>query len=129
MASDRDSRSGPPSTPVTAVGIEHVRLSYFYLDQGDIDGYLSLLHSDIFLLLPGEGEICGRERVGTFQARPERLCTSHLIHHVIGSGDQVAVEGRHVFGDTGRGVDFVEIFVLSEDGLLRSQKRYYFVTP
>jgi ketosteroid isomerase-like protein len=111
------------------MGIEHVRLSYLYLDQGDIDGYLSLLHPDIFLLLPGEGEIRGRERVGTFQARPERLCATHLIHHVIGSGDQVAIEGRYVSGDTRQGVDFVEIFTLSEEGLLRSQKRYYFATP
>jgi hypothetical protein len=111
------------------MGIEHVRLSYLYLDQGDIDGYLSLLHTDISLLLPGEGEIRGREHAGLFQARPERHAAGHLIHRVIGSGDWVAAEGRYVCGAGREGVDFTEVFSLSEEGLLLSQKRYYFVPP
>lgn len=127
MASDRGSTGSPPITPVTAMGIEHVRLSYLYLDRGDIDGYLSLLHSDVCLLLPGEGEIRGRERIGAFQARQEQLRADHLIQHVIGSGDRVAVEGRCVPADAGQGVDFTDVFALSEEGLLRSRKRYYFV--
>jgi hypothetical protein len=129
MASDRGPRGGPPVTPVTAMGVGHIRLSYLYLDRGDIDGYLSLLHADISLSLPGEGEIRGREPVGAFQACPERLGAGHLIHHMIASGDRVAVEGRYVSGDTGQGVDFTDVFALSEEGLLRSQRRYYFVAP
>lgn len=129
MASDRGSRGSPPNTPVTAAGIDHVRLSYLYLDRGDIDGYLSLLHADVSVRLPGYVEIRGRERVGAFQARPERGRVDHLIHNVIGSGDQVAAEGRYVLRGTGEGVDFTEVFLLSEEGLLRSQKRYYFVAP
>jgi len=108
------------------MGIEHVRLSYLYLDGGDIDGYLSLLHADFSLLMPGEREIRGRDRIGEFQAQPTQLATDHLIHHVIGSGDRVAAEGRCVFGEGREGVDFVEVFSLSEEGLLRSRKRYYF---
>jgi ketosteroid isomerase-like protein len=129
MASDRGSRGNSPITPVTAMGIEHVRLSYLYLDRGDIDGYLSLLHADFSLLMPGESEIHGRDRVGAFQAQPAQLAADHLIHHVIGSGDRVAVEGRYVSGEGGEGVDFTEVFSLSEEGLLRSRKRYYFIAP
>lgn len=129
MASDRGSLGSPLITPVTAMGIEHVRLSYLYLDQGDIDGYLSLLHSDITLLLPGEAEVRGRKRVATFQGRPEWLAADHLIHHVIGCGDRIAVEGRYVSRRSREGVDFTEVFALSEEGLLRSRKRYYFVAP
>jgi hypothetical protein len=118
---------------VTAIGIEHVRLSYLYLDQGDIDGYLSLLHTDVSLHLPGRSEIRGRERIGAFRALTGRGRTDHLIQHVIGSGDRVAAEGRYVpgggEGGVGEGVDFIEVFSLSEEGLLRSQKRYYFLAP
>jgi hypothetical protein len=143
MASDRSSRGSSPITPVTAIGIEHVRLSYLYLDQGDIDGYLSLLHTDVSLHLPGRSEIRGRERIGAFRALTGRGRTDHLIQHVIGSGDRVAAEGRYIpgggeggsgeggvgEGGVGEGVDFIEVFSLSEEGLLRSQKRYYFLAP
>jgi hypothetical protein len=130
MASDRGSRGNSPITPVTAIGIEHVRLSYLYLDRGDIDGYLSLLHADFSLLMPGEREIHGRDRIGVFQAQHAQFAADHLIHHVIGSGDRVAVEGRYVSGEEGEdreGIDFTEVFSLSEEGLLLSRKRYYFV--
>jgi ketosteroid isomerase-like protein len=129
MASDRGSRGNSPITPVTAMGIEHVRLSYLYLDRGDIDGYLSLLHADFSLLMPGETEIHGRDRIGASQAQRAVLAADHLIRHVIGSGDRVAVEGRYVCGEGGDDVDFTEVFSLSEEGLLRSRKRYYFVAP
>jgi ketosteroid isomerase-like protein len=111
------------------MGIEHVRLSYLYLDRGDIDGYLSLLHADFSLLMPGETEIHGRDRIGASQAQRAVLAADHLIRHVIGSGDRVAVEGRYVCGEGGDDVDFTEVFSLSEEGLLRSRKRYYFVAP
>ena len=71
MASDEGLRDSAPRSPVTAVGIDHVRLSYHYLDQGGIDGYLSLLHADVSLYLPSKQEICGREQIAAFQARME----------------------------------------------------------
>lgn len=129
MASDEVFRTSPPCPAVTAAGIDHVCLSYRYLDQGDIDGYLSLLDADSSLLLPSREEIHGRERIGEFQARREQHTGEHLIHEVIGSGDRVVAEGRYVSRRTGESVDFTEIFRLSEEGLLRSQKRYYFVEP
>lgn len=127
MASDRGSRGSPPTTPVTAMGIEHVRLSYVYLDEGDIDGYLSLLPADVSLHLPGEAEIRGRERIAAFHAQPTLLDANHQIRHVIGSGDLVAVEGRYQSGRITQGVDFTDVFSLTGEALLRSKKRYYFV--
>jgi ketosteroid isomerase-like protein len=129
MASDKGFRTSPPCSAVTAAGIDHVCLSYRYLDLGDIDGYLSLLDADMSLLLPSRQEIRGRERIGEFQAQPEQHTGEHMIHGVIGSGDRVVAEGRYVSRSTGESVDFTEVFLLSEEGLLRSQKRYYFVEP
>jgi ketosteroid isomerase-like protein len=111
------------------MGIEHIRLSYLYLDRGDIDGYLSLLHADICLLLPGEREVRGRDRIAVFQARRDRPGAGHVVHHATGDGDRVVVEGRYVIGNSGQGVDFTDVFTLSGESLLRSQKRYYFVPP
>lgn len=127
MASDKGFRTSPPSSPVTAVGIDHVCLSYHYLDQGNVDSYLSLLHADVSLYLPSEQAIHGREQIGEFLANLEQRAGEHLIHNVIGSGDLVVADGRYVSHRTGKSVDFTEIFRLSEEGLLRSQKRYYFV--
>jgi ketosteroid isomerase-like protein len=129
MASNSGYRDSPVHTPVTEVGIDHVCLSYIYLDQGDMDGYLSLLAADVSLHLPKGQEIRGREQIGAFQAQPGRLAGEHVIRDVIGSGDRVVAEGRYVCRATGEGVDFTEVFRLSADGLLRSQKRYYFVEP
>jgi hypothetical protein len=129
MASDKGFWASPLSSPVTAVGIDHVCLSYYYLDQWDIDNYLSLLHADMSLYLPSRQEIHGRKQIGAFQAQSGRDAGEYLIHEVIGSGDRVVVEGCYVSRKTGKGVDFTEIFRLSEEGLLRSQKRYYFVDP
>jgi hypothetical protein len=129
MASDKGFWTSPLSSPVTAVGIDHVCLSYHYLDQGDIDSYLSLLHADMSLYLPSEQEIHGREQIGAFRARSEPCAGEHLIHEVMGCGDRVVAAGRYVSHKTGEGVDFTEIFCLSQEGLLRSQKRYYFVDP
>jgi ketosteroid isomerase-like protein len=114
---------------VTAAGIDHVRLSYLYLDEGDIDGYLSLLHADVSLHLPARRALQGREQVGAFRALPGRLGGEHLIRDVTGSGDRIVAEGRYVSRETGEGVDFTEVFELSTEGLIRSQKRYYFVEP
>jgi ketosteroid isomerase-like protein len=129
MASDKGSRESPARSPVTEAGIDHVCLSYIYLDQGDIDGYLSLLAADVSLHLPRQQEIKGREQVGAFQACPDRPVGEHVIQEVIGSGDRIVAEGRYVSRATGDSVDFTEIFRLSADGLLQSQKRYYFIDP
>lgn len=129
MLFDSDSWGSQAPSTVTETGIDHVRLSYLYLNEGDIDGYLSLLDRKISLHLPRGREIIGREQVGSFRARAGRLSGEHVIQHVIGNGDRIIAEGSFVSHSTGAGVDFTEVFRLSPDGLLRSQKRYYFVEP
>jgi hypothetical protein len=127
MASDEVFRIRLPSSPVTAAGIDHVWLSYRYLDLGDIDGYLSLLDAGMSIHRPGQQEIRCREQIGVFQAQPEQRAGEHVIHDVFGGGGWVIAEGCYLSRRSGEGVDFIEVFQLSEEGLLRSQKRYYFI--
>ena len=55
---------GPMANAVVAgVGVEHVRLSYDYLDRGDIDGFGSLLAPDAVLLRPGGRDVRGRAAI------------------------------------------------------------------
>lgn len=129
MAPDQPPRGGLLITPVTAMGVEHVYLSYLYLNRGDVDGYLSLLHVGMTLHLPDGGQIRGRGPVGAYQSQPDRLTGTHVIRHVVGSGDRAVAEGRLVLRETGEAVDFAEVFTLAPDGLLQSGKRYYFVPP
>ncbi|MEU0991530.1 nuclear transport factor 2 family protein [Streptomyces sp. NPDC005953] len=90
-----------PSSLVTDSGVDHVRLAYHYLDTGDVDGYLSLLDED---------------------ARPEAaaLGCRHNIDRIVASGDCVVAIGRV----SPQQVDFVDVFTLSDEGMLRSRRRY-----
>src|SRR5579871_69644 len=49
---DPQARRQAPSRMVTACGVEHVRLSYYYMEHDDIDGYGSLLADDVVLDWP-----------------------------------------------------------------------------
>lgn len=117
---------------VVAVGLEHVRLSYEYLNKGDADGYASLLDAGVRLDCPGQAPIRGRraaERLAAVgQLRGDGV---HVVHEVFASGGRVAAIGR--FTGEYRGsvveVDFADIFTLSEDGLLVEQKCYHYVDP
>ncbi|MEW1549580.1 nuclear transport factor 2 family protein [Streptomyces tsukubensis] len=90
-----------PSRLITDSGVDHVRLAYHYLDNGDVDGYLSLLDED---------------------TRPEApaLGCRHDIDRIVASGDCVVAIGRV----SPQQVDFVDVFTLSDDGMLRSRRRY-----
>ncbi|HEY0697993.1 MAG TPA: nuclear transport factor 2 family protein [Micromonospora sp.] len=122
-----------PSARVIEAGLDHVRLSYLYLDQGDIDGYGSLLDADAVLYRPGGEPIRGRSQIERFQiGRGGRCRTEHLIHEVLASQERVVVTGRIVTRTSADGhsdVDFADIFTLSDSGLLLSQRTYYFVEP
>lgn len=117
---------------VTAVGVEHVRLSYDYLDRGDADGYASLLDPGMVLDEPG------RERVRGAVDGPRRLRGSgtHDVHDVFAADGRVTAVGRFHGGADGVGggadrgeVDFADVFTLSEHGLLLRQRCFYFIHP
>jgi hypothetical protein len=112
-----------PSAAALVCGIDHARLSYHYLDIGDIDGYGSLFTADAVLLVPGIPPIRGRRAIEGFRAaQPNRR---HTLHSVTVTHGEVIVVGRiAVTGPNGGGTnaDFVDSFTLSDYGLLTAQK-------
>jgi hypothetical protein len=133
MFSD-DLKPAPPGTSVTAVGIDHVRLAYHYLDTGDMDAYGSLLDENALLWRPDGAPGYGRAEILEVQAALTGPPVEHHIHKIIASGGVVAVTGRctSLPGRTGMdagGVDFADIFTLTDEGLLLGCRRYYYVAP
>jgi len=116
----------------SAVGLEHVWLSYDYLNRGDIDGYASLLDADARLYRPGHQPVLGRASIERLaDARQLRGPGRHIVHDVFASDGRVAAMGRFVGKHHGTLVefDFADLFAVSEFGLLLQQKCYHFVEP
>lgn len=102
----RDAKPVLGSMAATAAGVDHVRLSYLYLDDDDPDAYASLLHADM------RGD------------RPDCRGGRHALHRVIADGNAVAAVGS--FTDrTGGCRFFVDVFTLSAEGLLLAVRRFH----
>ncbi|WDZ83443.1 nuclear transport factor 2 family protein [Micromonospora cathayae] len=122
------------SAAVTAAGVDHVRLSYHYLDIGDIDAYGSLLDEHVQVRRPDLALGCGRAEVLRTHAQVAGPPSRHQIYKVIADGDAVAVTGRWTAPSTGRrdhrdGVDFVDVFTLTDEGMLLGYRRFYYLAP
>ncbi|MDV9190373.1 nuclear transport factor 2 family protein [Streptomyces sp. SR27] len=126
MSSSEDSERGggrEVGGMVTAAGVDHVRLAYLYLDDGDVDGFGSLLHEDVELRRPdappgqGRAEVLRMHREGLVP--PAR----HTLDRIVAEGDSVVVMGR--VGE----LPFVDVFTLSPEAMLRGCRRYYHVAP
>ena len=134
MINDHSSTLWRPESEPIAAAIDHVRLSYCYLDDGDLDAYCSLFTEQVVLRQPGSTPISGRaelERV----ARTRRCGKSvrHRVYEVFGSGRRVAAVGRlnHVHPSTGDGeldLDFIDVFTVADSGLLSGRTTFLF-TP
>lgn len=122
-----------PSTAATAAGVDHVRLSYHYLDTGDIDAYGSLLDEHVQVCRPDMARGFGRAEVMQAHAELAGPPARHEIYKVIADGDGVAVTGRYTRPATWRrpgwDVDFVDVFTLTDEGMLLGYRRFYFVPP
>ncbi|MER5203484.1 nuclear transport factor 2 family protein [Streptomyces sp. NPDC002825] len=119
-----------PADLVTAVGIDHVRLVYDYLDAGDLDSCASLLHDGVVLELPGLAPFRGRPAVlhSPFAHTPPRA--RHEIDRVVGQDRGVIATGRRVVPDTdGQDLRFVDVFTIADDGMVLSCTRYHHVAP
>ena len=133
MFSD-DRRPARPGRAVTAVGVDHVRLAYHYLDSGDIDAYGSLLDENALMCRPEAPPGCGRAEILKLQAPLTGPPVEHHIHKIFAADGAVAVTGRctslpgRPAADAG-GVDFTDIFTLTDEGLLLGCRRYYYVAP
>lgn len=115
-------RVGGYTTGVAAVGVDHVRLSYEYLDCGDADGYESLLDPGFVRDEPVRGHGAVRRMRGRGR---------HDVHDVFAADGRVAAIGRFRGESAAEGaeVDFADVFTLSEHGLLVRQRCFYFVHP
>lgn len=123
-----------PSASVTAAGIDHVRLSYHYLDSGDIDGYGSLLDDDTQLRWPEAPVGRGQAQVLGLQKSLAGPPSMHEIRKVIAFGDTVVAIRRYTPpapGSRGKAatVEFADFFTLNDKGMLLTHHRYYFVAP
>jgi hypothetical protein len=115
------------SDDVVAAGIDHVRLSYDYLDRGDIDGYASLLDTGAVLDHPGRAPVRGREAVRLACQDGFRTAGAHTVHIVHGGAGRVLAVGR--FDGPAGSVEFADLFTISAHGLLLEQKCFYFLEP
>ena len=102
-----DAKPVPWSTAATAAGVDHVRLSYLYLDDDDPDAYASLLHADVRM------------------DRPDCRGGRHALDRVIAEGDCVAVVGRYRSRSGAPDLRFADVFTLSAEGLLLGCRRFY----
>ncbi|MDX8141502.1 nuclear transport factor 2 family protein [Lentzea sp. BCCO 10_0061] len=116
----------------SAAGADHVRLSYDYLDMGDLDGYASLLHPDMQLKRhdapPGHGR---EDTVRLLNAIPA-LRGRHHIHKVVACKDTVVVVGRYTpppEAESGTPSEFADVVTLSDEGLLLCSRRFYYFDP
>jgi hypothetical protein len=114
----------PPSAAVAAIGVDHVRLLYAYLDVGELDGYASLTHEDVQLRGLGPHDTDNREdAVAMFRSWPPG---THDLRTVAPTDDGVTVTGRHT--TPAATVDFADVFTLSDCGLIRTHRRVHRLT-
>jgi hypothetical protein len=124
-----------PGAAATEAGIDHVRLSYHYLDVGDVDGYQSLLDDFVELRRPDAPPGRGRVQVADIQAALARPPGEHQLYRIIGANGAVAVMGRFVSGSgapsgaASAPIEFADFFTLTGDGMLLGCSRYYFTPP
>lgn len=117
--------------PLTAAGVDHVRLWYHYLNAGDPDAYGSLLDADARIFHPNTPPGRGRRQVVEHNMQLARLQAHHRIHKIVADGNTIAVMGRYASmagGREGEG-EFADFFTLARNGLLLTCRRYYFVAP
>ncbi|WP_432828440.1 nuclear transport factor 2 family protein [Dactylosporangium sp. CA-092794] len=120
-------RRPPPSAAATSAGVDHVRLSYVYLDSGDLDGYGSLLDEQAQVRRPDTPQGQGRAQTLRVHAGIAGPPARHELHRVVADGESVVVFGRYVRPPLD--VEFADIFTLTDLGLLLGYQRFYFVAP
>jgi hypothetical protein len=120
------------SAAVAAIGIDHARLTYAYLNNGDIDTYASLFDEAAVVRSPGRETIHGRAALEKAQADSgDGARTRFVVQNVFASGNRVAATGRLTrdivscgYGD----IEFADIFTIGESGLFVAQSTYFFMS-
>lgn len=114
-----------PHSTRTGIGIDHIRLSYHYLDAGAMEEYGSLLTDTAQLRRPGSPPAYGRGQVVRLQAATLAGSGRHTLSRVFGEGDDITVVGRYTpLDNPAAGTDFVDVFTLSDEALILGQRRF-----
>lgn len=118
-----------PTSLVAAVGAEHVRLMYHYLDRGDLDACGSLLDEQVRFELPGRAAVHGRNAVDRVR---RALLGDGLPHHIerllVRDASVVAV-GRHAPLGQREPIHFVDVLTLSPHAMVRRCTRSHRTPP
>ncbi|MGI5403447.1 nuclear transport factor 2 family protein [Streptomyces sp. CA-135486] len=112
----------PQSAPV-----EHVYLSYAYLNARDYDAFASLLEDDVTVSVPDE--VIAKGRAAVISTERRRRVSYSLEDLWAGQGRIVATGVFYRQADSVQGVDFADIFTVSPRGLIASRKTYASVCP
>jgi ketosteroid isomerase-like protein len=134
MNDEHKTLSWPSDCDPTSLAMDHVRLSYSYLDDGDVDGYCSLFDEQAVVRQPGCGDVTGRRELERVErTRQTGRSVRHQIYDVFGSGRRVAALGRlsHLPAATGNhatDVPFVDVFTVADNGLLIDRTTFLFAT-
>ncbi|GAA3416426.1 nuclear transport factor 2 family protein [Streptosporangium vulgare] len=114
------------STGLIAVAVDHARLSYDYLNAGDVDAYASLFEKDVVVRRP---DLTVRGRAALERCQDGRAAHCHYtVTTVIASEEHVVVIGV-LTGETAEEVEFADVFTFSEQGLFTTQQSFFFGTP
>lgn len=113
---------------LTSVAMDHVRLSYCYLDEGDVDAYCSLFAEQAVLRQPGTTPVTGRHELERIE-RARQTPVRHSIYQVFGSGRQVAAIGHRRHLASQADVHFIDVFTVADNGLLVDRTTYLFAPP
>lgn len=131
MAPEEIGMNSGPNALVIATGIDHVRLSYHYLDIGDFDGYGSLFAVDAVLHYPGLAPIRGRAAIERFRSTWLNYQVGvHRVDARSAAEAQITAVGRFAANrPNGASInaDFADSFTLSDYGLLTVQKTDFVV--
>jgi len=113
-----------------SAAVDHVRLSYHYLDIGDIDGYGSLFGEQVVLRCSGEELRYGRDELERYERQRLRAGRArHTVFDVVASGRFVIAVGsvdRSGVRPPAAAVslDFIDVFKVSDDGLITARRRF-----
>ncbi|WP_190394167.1 nuclear transport factor 2 family protein [Nocardiopsis quinghaiensis] len=114
--------SVPGGSSVNAAAVDHVHLTYHYLNKRDFDGYASFLAENVRTTYPGLEPVRGTSATEEVQRSALGDDRTHVLRKVF--GDESTVVALGVL-DTGTSLeDFADVFRVDEHGMILEQQRF-----
>lgn len=102
--------------------VEHIRLTYHYLNNQDFDGYSSFLSKDVRITHPGQKPVSGTNTAEEVQRFFMAKNRSHILHEIFADGSTVIALGTLDAGTSE--TDFADVFTVDEHGMIVEQRRF-----